>query len=211
MKTDISQLRKDYSFKTLSVNDVNENPILQFKTWFEEAIDAKIIEPNAMVLSTVHQNRPSARVVLLKEIREEGFVFFTNYESKKGQELAKNPLASINFFWPDLERQIRIEGLVEKISEEDSNNYFQSRPLNSRIGAWVSPQSQTITERAWLESRESDFVLQFKDGEIPKPNNWGGYMLKPDYVEFWQGRPSRLHDRILYQKKSSWELSVLAP
>lgn len=211
MKTEIANLRKEYSFKQLSINDVNNNPIRQFNLWFEEAVSAEILEPNAMVLSTVHDNKPSSRVVLLKEIRDNGFVFFTNYDSKKGKALETNPFASINFFWPELERQVRIEGIVTKISESDSNDYFKTRPIESRIGAWVSPQSRVIENRAWLEQRESEFILKFKDGEIPKPENWGGYILNPILMEFWQGRPSRLHDRILYTMDQSWRISILAP
>ncbi|MFN8438194.1 MAG: pyridoxamine 5'-phosphate oxidase [Cytophagales bacterium] len=210
---DIAAIRKDYAQKTLDVSDVHSDPHVQFQNWLKEAIDASALEPTAMILATVHQQMPTTRVVLLKGIEEGGFVFFTNYSSEKGRELAANPYAALNFFWPELERQVRIEGIVKKASAELSNSYFKSRPTNSRVGAWASPQSSEIPDRKWLEDREASFKQQYDQNEIPRPDFWGGYVLEATEIEFWQGRPSRLHDRIKYIKTepNNWKITRLAP
>lgn len=214
MDMELSSIRKEYKLKSLSEKEVDSSPISQFSVWFNEALEAKVDEVNAMVLSTSNQSgKPSARVVLLKDFDIKGFVFFTNYNSQKGQELSQNPYASLTFFWSQLERQIRIEGVVEKISKIDSNDYFQSRPWESRIGAWVSAQSSRIDNREQLEVSFEKFSKEFKEnGIVPMPDYWGGYLLVPNYFEFWQGRPSRLHDRIGYEKKGEmWNVFRLAP
>lgn len=211
---DIASIRKDYKLKSLSEKEVASQPFEQFGIWFKEAIEAEVPEVNAMVLSTsTLKGKPSARVVLLKDADSHGFVFFTNYQSHKGRELAENPLASLTFFWPQLERQVRIEGLIEKISQKESVEYFNSRPFESRVGAWVSAQSSKINAREELEEKFEVLFSQYqKQGEVPKPDFWGGYRLKPDFVEFWQGRPSRLHDRICYEANGNvWEIYRLAP
>lgn len=211
---DIQNLRQDYRAATLSEADTAADPIKQFEKWFNEAVAAQVYEPNAMTLSTTTSNgRPSARVMLLKGFGPEGFTFFTNYMSRKGKELAKNPWAAITFFWGPMERQIRIEGTIEKLSKEQSEQYFHSRPKGSQIGALVSPQSQEITDRTVLENKQQQLEAEYADKEIPKPAYWGGFVLKPQLVEFWQGRSSRLHDRILYKKsdKSNWKKVRLAP
>ncbi|MGI9543507.1 MAG: pyridoxamine 5'-phosphate oxidase [Cyclobacteriaceae bacterium] len=213
MKSMIAQLRNEYSKKELRQQDVASNPIDQFKLWFEETLRSEVPEPNAMSLATVdQQGQPSLRVVLLKEVNEHGFVFFTNYQSKKGQSMMHNPLVGLNFFWHDLERQVRIEGSASKISELLSNDYFETRPRGSQIGAWASPQSQPISERSCLEKEQNALEKKFKDKEIPRPEHWGGYLVTPHRIEFWQGRASRLHDRICYQKEDGkWEIKRLAP
>lgn len=208
----IADIRKDYSQKILEESSVAASPLAQFKAWLEEAIQAALPEPTAMVLSTVAANRPSSRVVLLKDIESNGFVFYTNYLSRKGEQLAANPFASINFFWAELERQVRIEGRIEKVSAENSDAYFSSRPRASQIGAWVSPQSKVIGSRTVLEDRMKELSAEFEDKPVPRPEQWGGYILYPDYMEFWQGRPSRLHDRIAYTLGGNqWTISRLAP
>lgn len=211
--SNIASIRKDYMLRSLSEVDVNKNPIKQFADWWDEAIDSNIEEANAMTLATVNeQGYPSARIVLLKDFNENGFVFFTNYESRKGKSLLINPKASIVFFWKELERQIRIEGVVEKISEEESTAYFTSRPIESKIGAWASPQSKAIESRTFLEERFKHYEQQFSNHAIPKPPHWGGYIIKPSRIEFWQGRPGRLHDRIEYNKNNEgWTIERLAP
>jgi pyridoxamine 5'-phosphate oxidase len=199
--------------RSLSEDDVNKNPINQFADWWDEAIDSNIEEANAMTLATVNeQGYPSARIVLLKDFNEYGFVFFTNYESRKGKSLLNNPKAAVVFFWKELERQVRIEGIVEKISEEESTAYFTSRPIESKIGAWASPQSKSIESRTFLEERFKNYEQQFSNHDIPKPPHWGGYIVKPSRIEFWQGRPGRLHDRIEYNKNNEgWTIERLAP
>jgi pyridoxamine 5'-phosphate oxidase len=214
MLANIADLREDYRLKSLDFTDVHPHPFPQFETWFQEARDAQILEPNAMVLATVADGKPSARVVLLKGLTTEGFVFFTNYTSRKGMELADNPHAALCFNWLDLQRQVRIEGVIEKISEADSDAYFNSRPFGSRIGAWASPQSQIIPNRSILEENLVEYTKKYQNTEgVPRPSHWGGYVLLPTLIEFWQGRSSRLHDRICYTKKENegWEMVRLAP
>ena len=209
---DLAQLRVDYSQRSLSERDVDRDPVKQFGAWMAEAVRAQLPEPTAMTLATVDERgRPSARIVLLKGVDETGFVFYTNYASRKGRELAANPAAALTFFWKELERQVRIEGVVAKVSPAESREYYETRPLGSRIGAWASPQSEAIADRAWLERRWEE--LGREHGEHPPlPPHWGGYRLKPDYLEFWQGRLSRLHDRIAFTRNGrEWEIQRLAP
>jgi len=212
ISTDLASLRKDYALKTLEESDVDRDPMKQFGLWMVEAIHAQVPEPSAMTLATVGANgRPTTRIVLLKGVDPRGFVFFTNYESRKGRDLAANPVASLTFFWKELERQVRIDGTVERVSAEESDAYYQTRPLGSRIGAWASPQSQRIESRAWLEQRWT--TLSAEHGQAPKrPPHWGGYRVLPEEIEFWQGRMSRLHDRISFTRTGSdWKISRLAP
>ena len=214
MTSTIADIRKDYKLKSLLEKDVDANAIGQFNNWWQEAILSEIDEVNAMTLATASvEGVPAARIVLLKGFDERGFVFFTNYESFKGMQLAENPRACLVFFWKELERQVRITGLVEKVTEEESDTYFNSRPEGSRIGAWSSPQSQVIESREWLEERERTFTKDFSGKPLVRPAHWGGYRVKPVNIEFWQGRPSRLHDRIQYslQSDNSWAIERLAP
>ena len=208
----LADLRKSYMKGSLSEEDVKANPIDQFHIWFDQAQHAELPEPNAMTVASVDANgKPSARVVLIKEVTQDGFVFFTNYESRKGQALTANPHAALLFFWPELERQIRIEGSVSKLSAEESDAYFHSRPLDSRIGAWASPQSQVITSRTQLVTKAAEFALKFALNP-PRPPHWGGFRVKHEVLEFWQGRPSRLHDRIQYVlEDGQWKIQRLAP
>jgi pyridoxamine 5'-phosphate oxidase len=212
--TSLAELRKNYSLGSLDVADADRNPFRQFDAWFAQAVDAKLPEPNTMTLATVDsRGRPSARIVLIKGVDERGFVFFTNYESRKGRELADNPHASLLFYWIELERQVRIEGTVVKASPAESDQYFESRPLGSRIGAWASEQSQVIESRAELEAREKEISAKYGE-HPPRPPHWGGYRLIPDAIEFWQGRPSRLHDRLLYTRAvegGDWQIARLSP
>ena len=210
--TKLADLRKSYMKGSLSEEDVQANPVDQFNIWFDQARHAELPEPNAMTVASVDENgKPSARVVLIKEVTQEGFVFFTNYDSRKGQALLTNPHAAILFFWPELERQIRIEGSVEKISGKESDDYFHSRPLDSRIGAWASPQSKVISGRGVLIANAAEYALKFALNP-PRPPHWGGFRVKPDAAEFWQGRPSRLHDRIRYTlEQNAWKIERLAP
>lgn len=211
----LADLRKTYAQRTLSEADVLPDAVQQFRVWLDEALAAKVEEPTAFTLSTVAATgQPSSRVVLLKGLPDDaGFVFYTNYDSRKGRELAADPLAALNFFWPALERQVRVEGRMEKAPEAMSTEYFQSRPRSSQLGAWASPQSQVIGSREELEAREVAMAEKFgAQAPLPRPENWGGYILRPTRVEFWQGRPSRLHDRIVYELEgSAWKRSRLAP
>ena len=210
----IAGIRKDYQLQTLSEKDVCADPIQQFSKWWQEAVQSEIDEVNALTLATSSlQGKPSARIVLLKGYDTKGFLFFTNYESTKGNELAENPQASMVFFWKELQRQVRIEGSIEKVSPEESDEYFSSRPAGSRISAWASPQSKVITNRTEIENKVEKYQAAYADGNIPRPPYWGGYRLKPLQIEFWQGRANRLHDRIQYtiQKDNSWKIERLAP
>lgn len=214
MNRPIADLRKDYALQSLSEAEVNPNPLQQFQIWFDQAIAAEVPEPNAMTLATATPGgMPAARIVLLKGLDERGFMFYTNYESRKGQELAVNPRAVLVFWWAELERQVRIEGTVEKVEEAEAIAYFQSRPVGSRLGAWASNQSQVIRDRQVLEQRLQDLTQQYQDQEIPKPAHWGGYRVIPTAIEFWQGRPNRLHDRLRYRQEpsSQWKIERLAP
>ncbi|CAB3746846.1 pyridoxamine 5'-phosphate oxidase [Paraburkholderia humisilvae] len=209
----LAELRKNYSRGSLDEADLERDPILQFEKWFAQAIEAQLPEPNAMTLATVDsRGHPSARIVLIKGVDARGFVFFTNYESRKGRELADNPRASLLFHWIELERQVRIEGSVEMTSPAESDAYYASRPLESRIGAWASEQSQVIENRAALEAREREISAKYGD-HPPRPPHWGGYRVVPDTIEFWQGRPSRLHDRMRYTRdgSGSWRIARLSP
>ena len=214
MSNNIADIRKDYKLQSLSEGDSLRDPFAQFEKWWKEALDAGVDEVNAMTLATASADgMPDARIVLLKGVDPKGFTFFTNYDSAKGAQLLENPRASLVFFWKELERQVRISGLVVMVSEKESDDYFNSRPENSRIGAWASPQSQPIESREWLEENEKKMRQQFSDGVINRPPHWGGYRVRPTHIEFWQGRPSRLHDRILYslQTKGDWTIQRLAP
>lgn len=214
MSKPIADIRIDYKRHSLSENDVQANPIRQFDLWWNEAISSQIDEVNAMTLATASSDGlPAARIVLLKGYDDAGFVFFTNYQSFKGQQLEENPRACLVFFWKELERQVRITGLIEKVSAAESDLYFSSRPESSRIGAWASPQSQVIEDRSILENNEAELTKAFAGKPIPRPLHWGGYRVKPVSIEFWQGRPSRLHDRIQYSlnENGQWMIERLAP
>ena len=210
---DLADIRRNYSLSELTERSVSSNPFEQFSSWMDDVISSDILEPSAMILSTVDaENRPSSRVVLLKGFDADGFAFFSNYESRKGTELAANPAATIHFFWPELERQINIRGVVMRVSQQESEAYFRSRPFESRIGAWASKQSSTIASREELEAKVAELQAKFADGDVPLPPFWGGFRLKPDRFEFWQGRPSRLHDRICYHRHNGgWKISRLSP
>lgn len=209
----IADIRKDYSLKTLNEADVFADPMQQFEKWWQEAIESKIEEVNAMTLATsTAEGKPSARIVLLKGIERNGFVFFTNYHSNKGNQIEENPFVSLVFFWKELERQIRVEGSIRKVAAAESDAYFSSRPEGSRIGAWASPQSRVIASREVIEENVTELGKSFANKEIDRPPHWGGYIVIPNLFEFWQGRNSRLHDRIQYTyKDAAWKIERLAP
>ena len=208
----LGDIRKQYLFAALNEQNVLKNPFEQFEIWLKEAIESNQLEPSAMILSTVDESlQPHSRVVLLKEFTHESFVFYTNYEGHKAQQIATNKRVSLVFFWPSLERQVRIEGKVEKISEILSSSYFKTRPIDSQLGAWASPQSQMIRSADFLEQQFQYYQQKFGN-DVPKPAHWGGYSVKPTSIEFWQGRANRLHDRLLFTLgNSGWNLSRLAP
>jgi pyridoxamine 5'-phosphate oxidase len=209
----ISSIRKDYQLQSLELTDVAATPVLQFDKWWNEAVSSSIEEVNAMTLATVNPDgKPAARIVLLKGFDENGFIFFTNYLSEKGKSISAHPYASLVFFWKELERQVRIEGSCIQVSESESDEYFLSRPIGSRLGAWASPQSAVISSRTVLDQNLDRVTAQYADGIVPRPDHWGGYRVIPEVVEFWQGRPSRLHDRIRYRnEESQWLIERLAP
>jgi pyridoxamine 5'-phosphate oxidase len=210
----INERRKEHSLFNLREEDLDADPIVQFKGWFGEAALSEVPEVNAMALATATpEGRPSVRMLLLRGVDERGFTFFTNYQSRKARELEANPYAAMVFFWHDVERQVRVEGRVERISAEESDRYFHSRPAGSRLGACASPQSEVIPGREVLETRFGELESQYPEGSVPRPENWGGYRLVPDSIEFWQGRPNRLHDRLRYTRRETggWIIERLAP
>ncbi|MEQ9593590.1 MAG: pyridoxamine 5'-phosphate oxidase [Cyclobacteriaceae bacterium] len=209
----ISAIRKEYTKATLDEQSVDANPFKQFEEWFNNALTSEVLEPNAMNLATISDGRPSSRIVLLKGVEAGKFVFYTNYQSQKGKELHENPACALNFFWPELERQVRIEGVATRVDEKNSDEYFQSRPRESQLGAWASPQSTLIKDRSILEARAKQLEEKHKsDKVIPRPKQWGGFAVAPHEIEFWQGRHSRLHDRIVYTLlDGKWQINRLAP
>ena len=213
MNHTLADIRRDYKLQSLNEEDVAADPFIQFDKWWHEATNSHIDEVNAMTLATAtKEGKPSARIVLLKGYDKDGFIFFTNYNSAKGKEIAENPFATLVLFWKELERQIRIDGTIEKIAATDSDAYFHSRPAGSRIGAWASPQSSVIENRKVIENNFLKYEEQFGTSNIPRPEHWGGYIVKPVSIEFWQGRSSRLHDRIHYKKENdNWKIERLAP
>jgi pyridoxamine 5'-phosphate oxidase len=213
MKTAIADLRRDYTLQSLTEADIHPDPFQQFQLWFDQAVQAELPEPNAMTLATASQTGiPAARIVLLKAVDARGFTFFTNYNSDKGKQLLENPHAALVFLWTELERQVRIVGTVEKTSPEESDSYFYTRPHGSRLGAWASDQSAVIPNRDVLEQRLDQLKQEYDNQEVPRPPHWGGFRVIPTEIEFWQGRSSRLHDRLKYQQHAaSWKIERLAP
>lgn len=213
VEKNLEELRRNYKLKSLDTKDVKLNPFEQFSEWFEEVLNSGLIEPNAMILATADKyGKPSARTLLLKGFSDKGFIFYTNYESRKGKELAENNKASILFYWPELERQVRIEGIVEKISRKESERYFKTRPFKSKVGAWASRQSEVINSRFTIIKKFLFYLAKFHSKDIPLPDFWGGYILIPDCFEFWQGRPNRLHDRVRYKLENGlWIIERLSP
>ncbi len=213
MKDKVAHLREDYDKDTLDIKDLNPNPIVQFEYWFDEALGANVPEAHAFMVSTVNAaGKPSARIVLLRNADERGFTFFTNYNSRKGHDIKANPHASASFFWQQLQRQVRVEGIIEKVEAAESDAYFASRPRESQIGAIASAQSEPLQSREALEHRVADLTQQYEGQTIPRPEHWGGYRIKPTAIEFWQGRASRLHDRFLYTLEGTkWGITRLNP
>ena len=214
MDKTIADLRQDYTLQGLKETEVNSDPFVQFKEWFDQALNANILEPNAMTIATTTtQGVPSARMVLLKDFDDRGFVFYTNYNSQKAQELAKNPQAALVFWWAELQRQVRICGRVEKVDDAESEQYFYSRPFNSRLGAWASNQSEVIESREVLEKHLQELKAKYQNQDVPRPPHWGGIRVIPTEIEFWQGRSSRLHDRLVYKitEDNSWKIERLSP
>ncbi len=209
----IARLRKEYTRAGLRESEIHRDPIEQFRRWFEEVQAANLHEPNAMIVATATAGgKPSARTVLLKGFDDRGFVFYTNYEGGKARDLLENPRAALLFYWGELERQVRIEGRAERIAAEESDAYFASRPRGSQLGAWASEQSRPVADRAALEARLREVERRFGEGEVPRPPFWGGYRVKPEIIEFWQGRENRLHDRLLYRRENGgWEIERLQP
>ncbi|NEO25472.1 MAG: pyridoxamine 5'-phosphate oxidase [Kamptonema sp. SIO4C4] len=214
MNISVADLRQNYTKAGLREQEAHRNPLHQFKTWFEQALNAELPEPNAMTLATATPDgKPSARMVLLKDFDEQGFTFYTNYNSVKGQQLTANPWASLVFWWAELERQVRIEGRVEKLSPQESDAYFQSRPVGSQLGAWASEQSRVIPSPEFLEEQLTQYQKKYENKTIPRPPHWGGFRVIPVMIEFWQGRPNRLHDRLCYRldQQGSWQRERLSP
>ena len=210
---DLAALRRDYALASLAEAQVDGDPIRQFERWFADAVSARVLEPNAMTLSTATRDGvPSGRIVLLKGVDASGFVFYTDYRSRKGVELSENPLAALTFLWKEIERQVRVTGSVSRVSTQESEAYFRTRPPGSRLGAWASLQSSVIASREQLEAQLRDVTERFPNGDVPLPPHWGGFRVMPEEIEFWQGRTNRLHDRLLYQRRErGWEISRLSP